>query len=98
MDRPPVSELPTEASSASRSRRIPPGLPEKNLAYQCIYMANKAIRFINEVKAELKKVSWPTKDELIGSTIVVLVTVALLSVFVGFFDLIFSRTINLLIR
>ena len=61
-------------------------------------MANKAARFISEVKTELKKVSWPTRDELISSTIVVLVTVGILSVYVGVCDLIFSRIINLLIR
>ena len=61
-------------------------------------MANKAAGFVNEVKGELKKVSWPTKDELIGSTVVVLVTVAMLSVFVGICDLVFSRAINLMIR
>lgn len=61
-------------------------------------MANKAISFVNEVKAELKKVSWSTRDELISSTIVVLITVAMLSLFVGICDLVFSRVINLLIR
>ena len=61
-------------------------------------MANRAVRFVTEVKTELKKVSWPTRDELIASTVVVLVTVAILSVFVGFCDLVFSRTINMLIR
>lgn len=61
-------------------------------------MANKAVTFINEIKLELKKVSWPTRDELINSTVVVLIAVAILSIFVGSCDLIFSRVINLLIR
>ena len=61
-------------------------------------MANKAALFINEVKGELKKVSWPTREELIGSTVVVLVTVAILSIFVGICDLVFSRAINMMIR
>ena len=61
-------------------------------------MANRAAQFINEVKTELKKVSWSTRDELISSTVVVLITVGMLSLFVGICDLIFSRVINLLIR
>ncbi len=61
-------------------------------------MANKAAAFITEVKTELKKVSWPTKNDLISSTIVVLVSVAILALFVGVCDLIFSRAINFLIR
>jgi preprotein translocase subunit SecE len=61
-------------------------------------MANKITRFVTEVKTELKKVSWPTREELISSTIVVLVSVAIMAVFVGTCDLVFSRLINLLIR
>ncbi|NQT06303.1 MAG: preprotein translocase subunit SecE [Candidatus Omnitrophica bacterium] len=61
-------------------------------------MANKALQFVNEVKTELKKVSWSTRDEIISSTTVVLISVALLAIFVGICDLIFSRTINLMIR
>ena len=61
-------------------------------------MANRIVRFFSEVKSELKKVSWSTRDELISSTTVVLVTVFILSAFVGICDLIFSRVINFLIR
>ena len=61
-------------------------------------MPNKAAGFITEVKTELKKVSWPPRDELISSTLVVLITVGILSLFVGICDLVFSRIINLLIR
>jgi len=61
-------------------------------------MANKITKFITEVKQELKKVSWSTRDEIISSTLVVLTTVALLGLFIGACDLIFSRVINILIR
>ncbi|MBL7069605.1 MAG: preprotein translocase subunit SecE [Candidatus Omnitrophica bacterium] len=61
-------------------------------------MANKAAQFVNEVKGELKKVSWPTRNDLISSTLVVLISVGILAVFVGICDLIFSRVINLLLR
>ena len=58
----------------------------------------KVAGFINEVKAELRKVSWSTREELISSTVVVLISVAMLAAFVGICDVIFSRVINLLIR
>ena len=61
-------------------------------------MPNKITNFVKEVKLELKKVSWSTKEELIASTTVVIVTVAFLAVFIGTCDLIFSRIINILIR
>ena len=58
----------------------------------------KIITFIKEVKLELKKVSWSTKDELIGSTLVVVVSVFLLALFIGLTDFILSRLIRLIIR
>lgn len=61
-------------------------------------MANKLANFVSEVKQELKKVSWSTREELIASTLVVITAVALLAVFIGTCDLVFSRVINFLIR
>jgi len=42
--------------------------------------------FLSEVKAELKKCTWPTRHELMGSTMVVVVSVIILGVFVGLSD------------
>ena len=58
----------------------------------------KVKRFITEVRTELKKVSWSTKDDLITSTIVVLGSVAFLALFIGICDFVISRIINILIR
>lgn len=54
--------------------------------------------FIDEVRAELKKVSWSTRDDLIASTIVVLGSVAFLALFIGIVDFVISRVINVVIR
>ena len=59
---------------------------------------NKIAKFVNEVKLELKKVSWSTRSELINSTIVVLVSVAILAVFIGVCDLVWANLINLVLR
>jgi preprotein translocase subunit SecE len=42
------------------------------------------------------KVSWPTKDELIGSTVIVLVSLAILSAFIGVCDLVLSTVVNMI--
>jgi preprotein translocase subunit SecE len=47
---------------------------------------NKIREFIREVKVEIKKVAYPTKEELIGSTWVVITTVIVLSFFLGIVD------------
>ena len=42
--------------------------------------------FFEEVKAELKKCSWPTRKELLGSAAVVVVAVIILGAYVGLCD------------
>ena len=59
-------------------------------------MANKFVNFLNDVKLEMGKVSWSTREELIGSTVVVLVSLAILSVFIGVCDLLLSTVVNML--
>jgi preprotein translocase subunit SecE len=59
-------------------------------------MANKIAGFFNDVKLEMAKVSWPTKDELIGSTVVVLVSLTILSAFIGVCDLVLSTAVNMI--
>ena len=54
--------------------------------------------FLQEVAAELKKSAWPTRKELIDSTMVVIVTVVILGVFVALADVIFLRIIGLLTK
>jgi preprotein translocase subunit SecE len=54
--------------------------------------------FIDEVRTELKKCSWPTKDELVESTVMVIVSVAIVGVFVGASDIILMGLLRLLIR
>lgn len=54
---------------------------------------NKIVQFWDDLKAflagvrnELKKCSWPTRSELLDSTIVVVVSVAFFGIFVGVSD------------
>ena len=54
-------------------------------------------KFIGQVKIEMKKVAWPSRQELVSSTIVVLVSIFLLAIFFGVCDLVLSRVINFLI-
>jgi preprotein translocase subunit SecE len=57
----------------------------------------KIIQFIKEARVELKKVSWPTRKELVDSTKVVLVTSFLLAAFIGLIDLFLSQLITALL-
>ena len=61
-------------------------------------MIQKIKKFLNEVKIEIKKVVFPSKDELIGSTWVVIVTVLIISLFLGVVDLGLSKLVGVALR
>jgi len=54
--------------------------------------------FIEEVFAELKKVNWTSRQDLINTTFVVIVTSICLGFFITLCDLILSRGLNAIIR
>jgi preprotein translocase subunit SecE len=54
--------------------------------------------FVKEVQVESTKVSWPTRNELRDSTIVVIIAVLLVSVFVGAVDYVLQLGVRLLFR
>lgn len=56
-------------------------------------MFERLKRFLKEVKVELTKVTWPTMSELRGSTGVVIITVLVITVFIGLVDIGLSRLI-----
>lgn len=59
---------------------------------------NKIINFIKEAIAELKKVIWPTKKELKNSTIVVIFTIIVASIFIGLTDMFFTKILTLIMK
>ncbi|MGB9716684.1 MAG: preprotein translocase subunit SecE [Thermodesulfovibrionales bacterium] len=61
-------------------------------------MINKIKEFFREVKIELKKVVFPSRDELIGSTWVVIITVIIISLFLGVVDLGLTKLVGLALR
>lgn len=58
----------------------------------------KVRTFVADVVAELKKVSWSKRRELIGATALVMVISLLMAAYVGLFDFIFSRLLALILK
>jgi preprotein translocase subunit SecE len=58
----------------------------------------KISQFFREVKAELKKVVWPPKNQAVASTIVVTILVIIVSSLLGFFDLILKNLIQMVLK
>jgi len=52
-------------------------------------------RYFNETTGELRKVSWPTRQEAIQLTIIVLVVMIFMGAFLGLVDLVAGHVLNL---
>ena len=57
-------------------------------------MIKKVVGFVRESREELKKVTWPDREEVTSFTVVVIVSVILVSVFLWFVDTILGTLIN----
>ena len=59
---------------------------------------DKGLQFLREVKVELKKVVWPSRKQTIGSTVVVLILVIIISVFLGMVDIGLSSLVRVVLK
>ena len=61
-------------------------------------MGARVKQFVAEVRAELSKVSWPTRQQLIDSTRLVLIMTALLAAYLRIWDFLASQLIRIILR
>ena len=54
--------------------------------------------FVREVLAEFRKVSWPSRAELMNSTTVVIVVTVVLAFFLGGVDVVLARVVERILR
>jgi len=54
----------------------------------------KVIKFLKETRTEMTKITWPTKNEIIGSTIVTVVVSIVVSIFIGAVDFILDKGVR----
>ena len=70
---------------------------KKNDNKPVVKKPNKIQRWWNETIGELRKVTWPTKEEALKMTKIVIVVVLATAVFLGVVDFVFSRLVGLLL-
>ncbi len=66
-------------------------------ARQEVMRENRLARFWRETIAELRKVVWPTRDQAVNLTVIVVVTVVAMSAFLGAVDYILTQLIKLIV-
>ena len=79
--------------------RILPGLglrAERGAVVKREKSVRRLLVFMQDCYAELKKVTWPSREEVGASTRVVLASVAIFAALLGAMDFLFLRGINLL--
>lgn len=62
------------------------------------FMATSPITFLKEVQDELRKVVWPTKDEVIRLTGVVILISLIVGLFLGGADFVFTKIMEIFIK
>ena len=70
-------------------------MADKKVAHQ---QKNSILRFKDETVGELRKVTWPTRQEATNLTTIVLIVIASMALFLGLLDILFSRIFGLLIN
>ena len=58
----------------------------------------QALQFLREVKVELKKVTWPSRKQTVGSTVVVIILVMIISFFLGAVDIGLSSLVGVILH
>ena len=60
------------------------------MAEATVKKQNRVIRFFKEVKAELKKVVWPSRKQVVNNTLIVIAAVLVIGIVIWIFDAIFQ--------
>jgi preprotein translocase subunit SecE len=63
-----------------------------------VSIIQKPVNFIREVRQELGKVAWSSRNELMGATVVVMVITAIMAVFIGMIDLVLSKILTIVFK
>jgi preprotein translocase subunit SecE len=72
--------------------RVPPGLPNlsMNPADKIKELSLTSKQFYLDVRGEMRKVSWPSRDEVFGTTMIVIVSVFFFGAYLGLVDTVLS--------
>ncbi len=98
---PGLSEVKNNPAATSRKERTMPlnrSLPKKvSSEGKLAIKLNKWLQFLREVNVELKKVTWPTRKQTVGLSVVVIVLTLIISLFLGLIDIGLSSLIRLVL-
>lgn len=59
---------------------------------------NKAMKFFRETKSEMKKVCWPSKNQLVHNTVVILVFIIITTIILSLLDAGFEKILSFIVK
>jgi len=86
-----ISAVPAQKEAPKRTASVSKSITDINFI-------GKSIQFLREVKVELKKVTWPSRKQTMGSTLVVIILVMIISLFLGVVDVGLSGIIRVVFQ
>ncbi len=86
-----AAKTPQGASPPRPTARGPVAYPGKR-------HVDAAVQFLREVRVELRKVTWPSRKQTIGSTTVVIIIVLMISFFLGLVDIGLSSLVKTVLQ
>ena len=94
----PKASAPTaRQESKTPEKRIKPAVAASTVPEGERNWFQKAVQFFREVKVELKKVTWPSRKQAAGSTLVVIILVFILATFLGLVDFGLSKLVQVVL-
>jgi len=86
-----------KAKQPEKPKAVVTKAPEKDKDKEKSKQPNRVVRWYRETIGELRKVSWPTPQDALKLTRIVLIVMLATSLLLGFLDFIFSRLVGLLV-
>lgn len=93
-----MSNRQTKRMMAKQGAEQRPRAPERRPMQQQARDRTSPREFVSEVRGELRKVAWPTKQEVVNSTIVVLIAVIVMGTLIFGFDWASSKLVLFLYK
>jgi len=93
-----IASIPAQREPARRAAEFQKKSATVSKAMSGDNAIGKSIQFLREVKVELKKVTWPSRKQTMGSTLVVIILVVIISLFLGVVDVGLSGFIRVVLQ
>jgi len=81
-----------------KSEKKKDNTPAKSSAKNQKKQPNKVAKYFKDLKSEFKKVTWPTKKQVINNTLVVIGFILFFGIFVGVFDTVVGWVLKLILN